>query len=73
MALVFGEADVARIIGAELNKAMLKAAEPILQKALTEIEHEMREKMVSRLLAFVENNFAVDRMGHDIRIVIKQA
>jgi len=72
MALVLREVDVADILGKELNEALRKAAEPILQKAMKDIEQEMREKMASRLLAFIENNFIVERMGHDIRIVVKQ-
>lgn len=72
MAIVLREADISEILGKELNDAMLKAAEPILQQAMKDIEQEMRAKMASRLLAFIESNFAVERMGHDLRIVIKQ-
>lgn len=73
MAIVLRAEDVSDILGRELKVSMLQAAEPILQKALKDIEQQMREKMASRLISFIENDFVVERMGHDIRIVVKQA
>lgn len=73
MALVLRESDVADILGKELKVAMLLAAEPILLRAMKDIEQKMRERMAARLIAFIENDFVVERMGHDIRIVVKQA
>ena len=56
-----------------LNDAMLKAAEPIIQKALQDIEREMREKLAQKVIALLRNDWSVDRLGSDLRIVVHQA
>lgn len=65
--------ELAKILGKELNKAMTEAAEPLIQKALKDIEQIMREKLAQRLISFIEHNLVMDRMGNDLRILIKQA
>lgn len=65
--------ELAKILGKELNKSMTEAAEPLLQDALKKIEQEMRKELAGRLISFIQNDFVFDRMGHDIRIIIKQA
>ena len=62
-----------KILFKELNADMTAAAEPILKKALAEIEKKMREELAQKLISFIQNDFAVERMGHDIRILVKQA
>jgi hypothetical protein len=57
----------------QLNADLLAAAEPILQEALKKIEVEMRAKMAQRLIAYMDNNFHIERNGMDLRIVIRQA
>lgn len=56
-----------------LNEAMTEAAEPIIQKAIQDIEKEMREVMAKSLIAMVQNNFSIERMQNDIKIIVKQA
>lgn len=54
-----------------LNEGMLKAAEPIIQKALKEVEMEMRAKMASMLISYLDNQVSMERFGRDLRILIK--
>lgn len=65
--------EFARILGKQLNLSMTEAAEPVIQDALAKIEQKMREKMAQMLISFIENDIAFERMGHDIRIIVKQA
>lgn len=59
-----------------MNKEMAAAAEPIIQKALDEakkeIEVAMRKKMGSMLIAVIDNNFRMERMGTDLHIIVHQ-
>lgn len=73
MASILNEAALSKLLLKDLNEAMLKAAEPILQKALKDIERQMRERMTAMLISYLEENLTIDRLGHDIRIMIKQA
>ena len=58
---------------AGLNSAMMEAAEPIIEKALDEIEVAMRERLGQKLIGVIDSDFSMERMGTDIRIIIKQA
>lgn len=73
MASIIHEAEFARLLREELNAAMLSAAEPVLQAAIKELERKMREELGKRIIALIQNDFSVERMGHDIRILVKQA
>lgn len=73
MASIINEGAFRESILKQLNADLLAAAEPILQEALKKIEVEMRAKMASRLIAYMDSNFHFERHGHDIRVVVKQA
>lgn len=70
---LINESVLASLIKEEINEAMLSAAEPAIQEALKTIEQKMREQMGSKIISLIDSNFVLDRMGHDIRILIKQA
>lgn len=61
------------LVGKYLDEEMKNAAQPILDKALQDIENKMRERMASMTIAFIKNDITIDRMGQDIRIIVKQA
>jgi hypothetical protein len=65
--------ELTKMLGRELNKAMTEAAEPLIQDALKKIEQKMRERMAQLLISFIQNDFVVERAGHEIRILVKQA
>jgi hypothetical protein len=56
-----------------MNESMQKTAEPIIENAIKDIEHKMREKMAQNLIALIEETFSVERMGRDLKIIVKQA
>ena len=55
-----------------LNNAMLEAAEPIVQKALKEMEVRMRKQLASNLISFITQNFSVESFQDQILIRIQQ-
>ena len=55
-----------------LNNAMLEAAEPIVQKALKEMEVRMRKQLASNLISFITQNFSVESFQDQILIKIQQ-
>ena len=55
-----------------LNEAMLEAAEPIVIKALKDIEIRMRKQLASNLISFIDKSFSMETFGNEIRIIIKQ-
>jgi hypothetical protein len=54
-----------------MNKEMVAAAEPVIDKALADIEKVMREKLGSMVIAYLDNYMEVERMGNTLRILIK--
>jgi len=57
----------------QLNESLTEAAEPIVQKAMAEIEIEIRKRLAEHLLARIQSDFSVERMQNDIRIIVHQA
>lgn len=53
----------------QINAAMIKAAEPIIQAALAEVEKKMRETLAQHVLARIEH--AVDVRTFSDRIVFE--
>lgn len=58
---------------ASLNMEMQRAAEPIIRKALEDVEKAMRERMAALLIAHIERSFSVRRNGTDLEITVHQA
>lgn len=62
-----------RVYFKNLNDAMTESAEPIIQKALADIERQMREKLAQALISIIKNDFNIQRNGRDLMIIVKQA
>jgi hypothetical protein len=56
-----------------VNEAMKEAAEPVIEKALKEIEITMRETLAQKLISMIDSNISMERYGTDLRITIRQA
>ena len=63
---------MAKTITEAVNESMLASAEPFIEKALKDIEIEMRKTCASRLIGLIESNLSIDRFGTDIRVTIRQ-
>jgi len=59
-------------IGEKLNDEMIKTSEPLVKKALEEIEKEMRKSLGAMLIKFIESEFSLERFGNDLVIKIRQ-
>lgn len=55
---------------AALNEAMMKAAEPIIEEALAEVERTMREKLAASLISVMDTNVSFETFGRELRILI---
>ncbi len=55
----------------DLNKQMLEAAEPIVKEAVAKFETEFRAQLAHKVLSTIQSNYSVERMGQDIRIIVK--
>lgn len=62
---------VEKILKDKLNRDMRKAAEPVIAKALDEIEKVMRDRLASTIVSYLETYIEVDRYGRDLRIIVK--
>ncbi len=49
---------------AQLNAGMKEAAEPVIEKALDDIEKEMRKKLGAMVVSFLDGYLEIERMGH---------
>ena len=73
MATYINEEEFVKFFSQHINKAMMKAAKPLIKKALEEIEIEMRKELGAYLIGFMDSNMVAERMGVDLRIILKQA
>lgn len=62
-----------RSLQEEMNRQMLAAAEPVIQKAVQEVERAMRQRLGAMVIGLIEKSVEVDRFGPDLRILVKQA
>lgn len=60
-----------KMFGEELNGAMLKAAEPLIQKTLADIEKKMRETLAAKLIGVVKNDYSIETRSDRIVIELK--
>jgi hypothetical protein len=68
MANLFNQQAFEATLGNELHEAMRKAAEPILQRALAEMEQRMREQLGAMLVGFVTTSYNLERDGRNLLI-----
>ena len=64
--------EALRILREKINKEMIAAAEPFIQEALVRSEKAMRERLGSLIISYIDQSFSVERMGTDLRIIIKR-
>jgi 2-keto-3-deoxy-6-phosphogluconate aldolase len=69
---IINEPNFVAMLKERMNKEMQQAAEPVIQKALQEIEVAMRKQLAENLIALIDRQFSVNRMGDDIVIHIRQ-
>lgn len=55
----------------KMNIEMMTAAEPVIKKALEDIEITMRRKLGAMIIATINSSFSVERYGNDLRILVK--
>jgi hypothetical protein len=55
----------------QMNDEMMKAAEPVIKKAVEEAEKEMRRSLACMFIAIIDKGFSMDRYGDDLRILVK--
>jgi len=70
---IINDAEFEKQLFKTLNTAMLVAAEPIVQKALKEVEVEMRKQLASNLISFITNNYTIQTRSDNMVITVKQA
>lgn len=54
-----------------LNEELKACAEPYLEKALEDIEKQLRQKIGSIVIGLLEHSFSVERYGDDIKILVR--
>ena len=72
-AITPNQPNMLKALQAQLNADMLAQAEPLIKKALEEIEKEMRARLAQRLIANIEQDMDIRTMGHTITITLRQA
>lgn len=68
MASIINDELFAQQMRQVLNDEMLRAAEPVLQKALKDIETEMRKKLAALVVGVVDRSYRLSRDGQSIVI-----
>lgn len=67
-----GDENLLRALKDQLNEQMTRAAEPLLQKALKEMEEVMRKRLAQVLVEHIESSFSMQRMGRDLVITVRR-
>jgi len=60
-------------LGVTLTKEMLEAAEPILQKALSDMEHAMRKDLARMVTGMIESSYDISQNGTLLLIRVQLA
>lgn len=58
-------------IADHMNTNLQDAAEPLIQKALAEIEMTLRAEVAKFVIASIDQQFSVERMGQDIVVTVR--
>lgn len=64
---------IVKTLSYTMNEEMKVAAEPVIAKALAEIETVMRRRMGEMLIAMINQDMNVFRQGTDLHITVRQA
>jgi len=70
MAFLLNEEAFVREMEQLIKVEMESAAEPIIQKALIDIEKELRKGLAKVVVGAIESSFNVERYGQDLRIMV---
>lgn len=65
-----GDENFVRAMKEQLNAEMLRAAEPVIKRALEEVESAMRKALAARLVGMVDSSVSFERYGNTLRIEI---
>ncbi|HEY1127948.1 MAG TPA: hypothetical protein VGF12_00970 [Roseateles sp.] len=57
---------------AQINVELTKAAEPVIQRALAEIEAEMRKKLAANLVALIDRSYSMTTYGDVLTISVNR-
>jgi hypothetical protein len=68
MADFINEELFAKQIRTLLNEEMTKAAEPLLKKAVADIEAEMRKRLAAMLVGVLDTSYSAERDGRVMAI-----
>lgn len=63
---------VADAMGVQLEAAIINAAEPLIQKALVDIEAKLRERVVQFAVGSIQKDFDFMSQGEIVTIRIRQ-
>lgn len=72
MASIFNEENLLAEIAMKVNQEMMKAAEPIIQKAIEDAEKDMRKQLGAMLIGLINQSFSMTRHGTIIEIRLDQ-
>lgn len=71
MASIFNDQAFHALLGRELHGGMLKAAEPIVQKALQDAETAIRKQVAAMVVGMVESSYSLEREGRLLTIRVQ--
>jgi hypothetical protein len=59
------EGNALKVLHAQLEQALIQAAEPVIQQALKDMEAKMRERLGTSVIALLDRSYSV-RGNHDV-------
>ena len=68
--LLLNPDNTLKALKSQLNAELTKAAEPVIQRALIEAEHEMRQRLAVHLVAMIDRSYSLERHGDRLTIVV---
>lgn len=59
-----------KILFESINAALLKQAEPIIEKAVKDFEAQIRERLAAILISKLQTGYSIERMGAFLNIKV---
>jgi hypothetical protein len=59
------EGNALKVLHAQLEAALIQAAEPVIQQALKDMEAKMRERLGTSVIALLDHSYSI-RGNHDV-------
>ncbi len=71
MATCIDSKSFEKVLSESIREAIIKESEPIIQRAIKDVEVSIRKALANHIMVLIEQNMSIERVGPDIRITVQ--